>query len=64
MNSRERVRTALNHREPDKVPIDFGGFMTAINFTNILTFIAIFTWVAGVMVKNRKFSGKLGDKIC
>ena len=25
MTSRERVLTALNHREPDKVPIDFGG---------------------------------------
>ena len=25
MNSRERVLTALNHKEPDKVPIDFGG---------------------------------------
>ncbi|MGC8777365.1 MAG: uroporphyrinogen decarboxylase family protein [Candidatus Caldatribacteriaceae bacterium] len=25
MTSRERVRLALNHQEPDKVPIDFGG---------------------------------------
>ncbi len=25
MNSRERVLAALNHREPDKVPIDLGG---------------------------------------
>ncbi len=25
MNSRERVLSALNHKEPDKVPIDFGG---------------------------------------
>lgn len=25
MNSRERVLAALNHREPDKVPVDFGG---------------------------------------
>ncbi len=25
MTSRERVLTALNHREPDRVPIDFGG---------------------------------------
>jgi uroporphyrinogen decarboxylase len=24
MTSRERVRTALNHREPDRIPIDFG----------------------------------------
>jgi len=25
MNSRERVRTALQHKEPDRVPFDFGG---------------------------------------
>ena len=25
MTSRERVKTALNHREPDKVPIDLSG---------------------------------------
>jgi len=25
MNSRERILTALNHREPDRVPIDFSG---------------------------------------
>ena len=25
MNSRERVLAALNHKQPDKVPIDFGG---------------------------------------
>ena len=25
MNSRERVLTALDHREPDRVPIDLGG---------------------------------------
>lgn len=25
MNSRQRVRAALNHREPDRVPIDLGG---------------------------------------
>ena len=25
MNSRERVRAALSHREPDKVPLDLGG---------------------------------------
>jgi uroporphyrinogen decarboxylase len=25
MTSRERVLAALNHRQPDKVPIDFGG---------------------------------------
>ncbi len=25
MNSRERVLTALNHKEPDRVPYDMGG---------------------------------------
>ena len=29
MNSRERLRTALNHREPDRVPIDLGGTTTS-----------------------------------
>jgi len=30
MNNRERVRIALNHKEPDRVPIDFGGtFLTS-----------------------------------
>ena len=25
MNSRERIKTAINHKEPDRVPIDFNG---------------------------------------
>ena len=25
MNSRERVLTTMNHREPDRIPLDFGG---------------------------------------
>ena len=25
MNSRERVLAALDHRQPDRVPVDFGG---------------------------------------
>ncbi len=25
MNSRQRVVTALNHKEPDRIPIDIGG---------------------------------------
>ncbi|MCX6067313.1 MAG: hypothetical protein NT121_16415, partial [Chloroflexi bacterium] len=25
MNSRERVLTAINHKEPDRVPFDMGG---------------------------------------
>ena len=28
MNSRERLETALDHREPDRVPIDLGGIVT------------------------------------
>ena len=31
MASRERVNTALNHQEPDRVPIDLGGFQTGIH---------------------------------
>jgi uroporphyrinogen decarboxylase len=30
MNSRERLATTLNHREPDRVPIDLGGIVTGI----------------------------------
>ena len=29
MNSRERLLVALNHREPDRVPIDLGGTPTS-----------------------------------
>ena len=25
MNSRERVRRAIEHRQPDRAPVDFGG---------------------------------------
>ena len=31
MTSRERVRLALNHQEPDRVPLDFGGLLASIN---------------------------------
>jgi uroporphyrinogen decarboxylase len=31
MTSRERVRTALNHREPDRVPVDLGGWQSGIS---------------------------------
>ncbi len=31
MNSKERVLTALNHREPDRVPLDLGGWVTTIS---------------------------------
>ncbi len=31
MTSRERVRIALDHGEPDRIPIDFGGLLASIN---------------------------------
>jgi uroporphyrinogen decarboxylase len=31
MTSRERVRAALSHREPDRVPVDFGGWQSGIS---------------------------------
>jgi uroporphyrinogen decarboxylase len=31
MSSRQRVLTALDHREPDRIPIDLGGFQTGIH---------------------------------
>lgn len=30
MNSRKRMVTALNHKEPDKIPLDFGGTLATI----------------------------------
>ncbi len=36
MNSRERVKTALDHRQPDMVPLDFGASATTgINVTSV-----------------------------
>jgi uroporphyrinogen decarboxylase len=31
MNSKERVLSALNHQEPDRVPLDLGGWVTTIS---------------------------------
>lgn len=44
MNSRERVITTLNHREPDRVPLDLGGNQTGIHhiaYRNLLDFYGI-----------------------
>ena len=45
MNSRERIRKALNLEEPDRVPIDFGqDFHNGINegaYTNLLSHLVI-----------------------
>ena len=29
MNSRERVLASLNHREPDRVPVDLSGYRSS-----------------------------------
>ena len=43
MNSRETVLAALNHRETDKIPIDFGGTSTSsihvISYLNLLKYL-------------------------
>lgn len=44
MNSRERVNLALNHVEPDKVPLDLGGNQSGIHikaYKNLLDFLEI-----------------------
>jgi len=45
MTSRQRVRAALNHQEPDRVPIDFGqDFHNGINevaYKNLLDYLSI-----------------------
>ena len=30
LSSRERVLTALDHKEPDRVPLDLGGYQSGI----------------------------------
>ncbi len=32
MTPRERVRLALNHEQPDRVPMDFGGIVTSFTY--------------------------------
>lgn len=43
MNSRERVLATVNHREPDKVPVDFGATpssgISAIAYSNLLKYL-------------------------
>ena len=45
MNSRERVLTSINHKEPDKVPIDLGGTpvtgISAIAYYNLKRHLGI-----------------------
>ena len=39
MNSRERIQTALNHEEPDRVPVDLGG--TVVSSIGMPTYAAL-----------------------
>jgi len=44
MNSRERVNVTLNHKEPDKVPIDLGGNQSSIHikaYKKLLNYLEI-----------------------
>jgi uroporphyrinogen decarboxylase len=44
LTSRERMLTALNHRVPDRIPIDLGGFQTGIHikaYQSLLDFLGI-----------------------
>lgn len=44
MNSKERVLTALSHQEPDRVPLDLGGWVTTISqiaYNNLLQALGI-----------------------
>lgn len=45
MNRRERVLAALNHKEPDRVPIDLGGSdssgITAIAYNNLKSYLGL-----------------------
>lgn len=45
MNSRERVLTALKHKEPDRVPFDIGGSVTTgihkVAYKNLLEYLGI-----------------------
>ena len=39
MNSRERILTTLNHKEPDRVPFDMGG--TVVTGINVKAYAAL-----------------------
>ncbi|MHA1111048.1 MAG: uroporphyrinogen decarboxylase family protein [Promethearchaeota archaeon] len=44
MNSRERLLTTLDHKEPDRVPIDFGGNQSGIHkiaYRNLVNYLGI-----------------------
>jgi len=57
MNSRERIITALNHKEPDKVPFDFGGTLattiTSVAYNNLRKYLNL-----------KEVTTVMGDPIC
>ena len=57
MNSRERIVTALNHKEPDKVPFDFGGTLattiTSVAYDNLRKYLNL-----------KEVATVIGDPIC
>ncbi|MFA6471190.1 MAG: uroporphyrinogen decarboxylase family protein [Candidatus Latescibacterota bacterium] len=49
MTSRERMKSALNHKNPDRIPIDMGGFQTGIHkraYEDLLKYLGIEDTVA------------------
>jgi len=70
MKPRERVVTSLNHEEPDRVPLDFGSWVTSIHkgaYTNLLSFLGLETsniklkdWIQQLPYLDEKFLERLG----
>lgn len=63
MNSRERVRTALNLKEPDRIPLDLGSLVGTLTFKaqenlkkyiGIITNDSVYNRVEGTVVPNEK----------
>jgi hypothetical protein len=59
MTSRERVLTTLQHKEPDKVPIDFGGMRStgimAIAYSNLKKHLGIKSGVSSLLILKNIF---------
>jgi uroporphyrinogen decarboxylase len=70
MNPRERVVASLNHEEPDRVPLDFGSWVTSIHkgaYTNLLSFLGLETsnirlkdWIQQLPYLDGKFLDRFG----
>jgi uroporphyrinogen decarboxylase len=69
MNSKERVLTALNHQEPDRVPLDLGGWVTTISvitYNKLLRLLGVeregevFDWLRQTVAPEEDILEKLG----